>query len=288
MLPLALLGTWMCAGEFLGLYRQADAHAEASGQGRHGALPEGVVVCGGALVVVAASTGPVTIGWPDGGTLGDLGWIALGLVTALLLVLLHEMRYYAGPASSPGVITLRVTRAMFAILYAGGLMGFVILLRVLSGGEWGSDARWGMLALLTTIAVVKCNDSGAYIVGHALGKHRMTPLLSPGKTWEGFAGGFLGAIAAAIVFLGPIATLLGCESQRTTTHWLVGVLLYAVIVGLAGVAGDLAISLMKRDAGVKDSSTWMPGFGGFLDLLDSILLAAPVSYFLWRWGVVGP
>jgi phosphatidate cytidylyltransferase len=145
-----------------------------------------------------------------------------------------------------------------------------------------------MLALLTTIATVKMNDTGAYIAGHAFGRHKMTPKLSPGKTWEGSIGGFLGSIAAAMFFLGPVAGWLGCEYEQTRAEWLTGVLIYAIVVGTAGVLGDLAVSLLKRDAGVKNSSSWMPGFGGFLDLLDSILLAAPVSYALWMGHVVGP
>jgi phosphatidate cytidylyltransferase len=146
-----------------------------------------------------------------------------------------------------------------------------------------------MVALLSTIAVVKLNDTGAYFVGRLLGHHKMTPRLSPGKTWEGSAGGFLLSIAGTGLFLGPIAGAMGCEwGERSTLGWWGGTLVYALLVGLAGVCGDLAVSLLKRDAGIKDSSRWMPGFGGFLDLLDSILMAAPVAYMLWILRVVGP
>jgi phosphatidate cytidylyltransferase len=167
-------------------------------------------------------------------------------------------------------------------------MAMLVQLRLLSGGPWGDDARWGMLALISTIAVVKANDTGAYTFGRLLGKHKMTPTLSPGKTWEGAAGGMAGSLLAALLCLGPLAAQLGCKSERTFVPWLFGCVVFAVVVGIAGMLGDLTISLLKRDAQVKDSSTWMPGFGGVLDLLDSILLAAPVSYFLWVTQIVGP
>ncbi len=293
MLPLALVIAWMCAGEILGLYEKGAANrmgssvAEAK-RDRTKSIPSRPLVYAATMFTVLASTAPMTLYYPDGGVSGRTGWIAWGLIGGLLLALIYEMRYYDGPDQPPGTILTRISRTMFSIAYAGGLMGFVVQLRIISGDKWGDDCRWGMLALLSTIAVVKCNDTGAYFAGHAFGKHKMTPKLSPGKTWEGSIGGFVGAIFAAMLFLGPVADLLGCKTDHGWPQWIAGALTYAVVVGIAGVLGDLAVSLLKRDAGVKDSSTWMPGFGGFLDLLDSILFAAPVSYALWMGHVVGP
>lgn len=293
MLPLALVGAWMCAGEIMGLYEKAAANRAGSSvaeakQDRTESIPWRPLVYAGTMLTVLFATAPMTLYYPDGGVSGRTGWIAWGLIGGLIFALLYEMCTYDGPDQPPGTIATRLARTMFAISYAGGLMGFIVQLRIISGGVWEDDCRWGMLALLTTIATVKMNDTGAYFAGHALGRHKMTPKLSPGKTWEGTAGGFLGSIAGAMFFLGPVAGWLGCEHRQSTGEWLTGVILYALIVGLAGVLGDLAVSLLKRDAQVKDSSTWMPGFGGFLDLLDSILLAAPVSYALWMGHVVGP
>jgi phosphatidate cytidylyltransferase len=293
MLPLALFGAWMCAGEILGLYEKAAANrmgasvAEAK-QDRTKSIPSRPLVYAGTMFTVLASTAPMTLYYPDGGVSGRTGWIAWGLIGGLILAILYEMRTYDGPDQPPGTIATRLARAMFAISYAGGLMGFLVQLRIISGGVWDDDCRWGMLALLTTIATVKLNDTGAYFAGHAFGRHKMTPKLSPGKTWEGIIGGFFGSILGALFFLGPVAHWLGCSYEQSQSEWLVGVLIYAIVVGLAGVLGDLAVSLLKRDAGVKNSSSWMPGFGGFLDLLDSMLLAAPVSYALWMGHVVGP
>jgi phosphatidate cytidylyltransferase len=112
----------------------------------------------------------------------------------------------------------------------------------------------------------------------------MTPLLSPGKTWEGAAGAVVFAAFAAwlvlILWVEHKGTV-GADSQ-SPLPWLV----YGVLVGVVGLLGDLAESLLKRDLGRKDSSSWMPGFGGVLDLLDSILFAAPVAYLLWIAGLV--
>lgn len=293
MMPLALVGVWMCTGEMLGLMAKGGSYGReapaigAISAGR-GGQPHPLVTYVGVLIVVVASTATATFAYPDGGALGQGGWISVGMALALVGALGYEMLTYKGGGSPDGTITARLARTLFVVIYLGLSMGYVVALRLLSGPHDTDPFRWGLLALLTTIAIVKSSDSGAYIAGHALGRHKMTPRLSPGKTWEGFAGGMLAAVGAAFLFLGPIAKLLGCETQRTGVEWWGGVLLFALLVALAGVVGDLAISLLKRDVGAKDSSTWMPGFGGFLDLLDSILLAAPVAHLLWIAGLVGP
>lgn len=285
MLPLALVGAMMCVGEFLGLFASAERHGLSASRSL---LPTRWVVFAGTLLVVVASTAPVTFAFPDGGRLGFGGWMSLGLALALMLVVGEQMRRFQGVTRPDGTIAIRIARAMLVIAYLGISVGFMIGLRILEGPHPTHPARWGLLALLTMVAIVKMSDSGAYITGHAIGRHKMAPKLSPGKTWEGFAGGMVAAVLGALLFLGPIAQWMGCDAQVTGAAWWIGVISFAIVVALAGVVGDLAISLLKRDAGVKDSSTWMPGFGGFLDLLDSILLAAPVAYLLWVAGIVGP
>jgi phosphatidate cytidylyltransferase len=134
--------------------------------------------------------------------------------------------------------------------------------------------------LVSLIAVVKMGDSGAYTVGRLIGRHKMAPVLSPGKTWEGVAG----AIGFAMLGAWMVFRLMPGSSTRTEFRWQW--LVYGAIVGVAGLIGDLAESLIKRDAGRKDSSTWMPGFGGILDVLDSILFAAPIAWILWAIELV--
>ena len=281
LFPLAVVGALLSAGELLGLY-----HSSESRDGRVDAqnLPLDSTVYAGTLLIVLISALPMAAPTFVSTATGWLGWTALGVFLGLLLVLVTEMWRYTAPGRS----TLRLVRTFFAMSYAGGLMAMLVQLRLLGGRPWGNDGRWGMLALVTTIAVVKANDTGAYTVGRLFGRHKMTPTLSPGKTWEGAAGGLVGSLIAALLCLGPLAGRLGCVSDRAWTPWLLGCTVFAIVVGIAGMLGDLSISLLKRDAQVKDSSTWMPGFGGVLDLLDSILLAAPVSYFLWVTGIVGP
>jgi len=134
------------------------------------------------------------------------------------------------------------------------------------------------------VIVVKMGDIGAYTCGRLVGRHKMTPTLSPGKTWEGAVGGMVFACLGSYLALEWLAPALTGAASRLPWGWLP----YGVIVGIAGMVGDLAESLLKRDVGCKDSSTWMPGFGGVLDLLDSVLFAAPVAYLCWALGLVGP
>ena len=114
---------------------------------------------------------------------------------------------------------------------------------------------------------------GAYFAGRFLGRHKATPVLSPKKTWEGFAGGLAASVATALVVwrLGPVFP--GGELA-----WLSAVA-FGLVVGLTGIVGDLAESLVKRDCQKKDASTVVPGFGGVLDVVDSIVFAAPVVYW---------
>jgi phosphatidate cytidylyltransferase len=121
------------------------------------------------------------------------------------------------------------------------------------------------------------SDTGQYFVGRKFGRHKLAPRISPGKTWEGVAGGAAFAIATAC--------LVFHLSGRSTGFF--ATIFYALSLAAAGIVGDLSESMIKRDAGLKDSSTWMPGFGGVLDMLDSLLVAGPVAYLFWALGWVG-
>jgi phosphatidate cytidylyltransferase len=161
--------------------------------------------------------------------------------------------------------------------YVGLLLTFVVQIALGPRGQ-------GLLALLSLIVVVKMGDTGAFTVGSLLGRHKMAPRLSPGKTWEGAAGAVLLAIVGSwCVFslLRPQLTSSGIPGPQML-QWAA----YGLIVGIAGMVGDLAESLLKREADQKNSSAWMPGLGGVLDVLDSILFAAPVAYLCWLTGLV--
>ena len=111
------------------------------------------------------------------------------------------------------------------------------------------------------------NDTGAYLSGITLGKHKLFERISPKKTWEGFAGGLIFTVAVAWLFSGMLGTL-------SATGWMI----VAVIISVSGTYGDLIESMLKRSAGVKDSGSIMPGHGGFLDRFDSVIISFPLVY----------
>jgi phosphatidate cytidylyltransferase len=150
-------------------------------------------------------------------------------------------------------------------LWVGWLIGHFLLLRDLSPAfGWGIGTRWLTLMFLVTWI----NDSAAYFVGKAIGRHPCAPYLSPKKTWEGTIGGWFGGVAATML-LG--AWLVGLP-------WLHGLALGAVVATVAPF-GDLAKSMVKRQNKVKDFSALIPGHGGMFDRIDSLLFVAPVMYY---------
>lgn len=192
----------------------------------------------------------------------------LTFLLCMILVLIGEMRRYR----APGGVIVNAALAVFAIAYVGLLMTATIQLRTVGGNTTG------LVALVSLIAVVKCGDIGAYTIGRIFGRHKMAPVLSPGKTIEGAGGAMLFAAIAAWASLVYLPTLLGEPVGYASVAVAIA---YGVVVGLAGLLGDLAESLIKRDRGAKDSSAALPGFGGVFDVLDSILFAAPVALFFW-------
>ena len=273
LLPLAVVLSLAAAGELLAMFR------------RKGQEPLAWTVYGGTLLVVLAAAAPlVERPMPTDAVIGGLGWLAIGLVAALLLAAVGEMRGYDGSRHT----TVNLSLAVFAVLYAGGLMGFLVQLRMVEvggGGEGVQQGRWGMVALVSLVATVKMSDIGQYTAGRLFGRHKLAPRISPGKTWQGVAGGFLFACVAAWFVLAWCAPRM---AGALASESLVRTILYALALAAAGMVGDLLESLLKRNAGVKDSSTWLPGFGGVLDLLDSLLAAAPVAYLFWALRIVGP
>jgi len=154
-----------------------------------------------------------------------------------------------------------IAAGAFVQSYVVFLGAFTVLLTAQPGGQW-----WTLASLIVVVSV----DVGAYASGINFGKHLMAPLISPKKTWEGFAGS-----AAAALIAGVLLAIFMLQQP-----WWVGLILGSVMVFTATM-GDLAESLIKRDLGIKDISTWLPGHGGFLDRLDSILPSAVAAYALY-------
>lgn len=205
----------------------------------------------------------------QGGSRAETWLGLLGCFTALYLaIFVWEMVWFVSPDRSME----RMALTWFIVGYLGLLPCFFAQLRWLYSVDAQPKAT---AALALAIFVPKGCDIGAYFTGRLLGRHRMTPVLSPKKTWEGAAGGLVFASLAAIGIdrFGPASVLgncLGCE------------VVFGVLVGVAGMLGDLAESLLKRDCQKKDASGAIPGFGGVLDLLDAVIFAAPVVYgCLW-------
>lgn len=150
-----------------------------------------------------------------------------------------------------------ISAGFFSIMYLGFLCAFILGIRV----------QWGPWVLLLFIFTIKSSDIGAYTLGRLFGKHKMAPRVSPGKTWEGLGGAML---FAALVSFG-FSHFSGIMSPLAA-------LLFGAVFGVLGQLGDLAESMIKRDAASKDSSTHIPGFGGILDVIDSPLATAPAAF----------
>ena len=195
------------------------------------------------------------------------GWELLFMVLAFLTLFLLQLRRKDSSQAIVGVST-----ALFGIFYVSWCFSFLIKLRFvegpgLPGGQW-----WVALLLLAT----KGGDIGAYVVGSLLGRHSLLPRISPSKTWEGAAGGLLFSVAAALAF----------RPVFSGVAWPV-LLVFGLLLGILGQLGDLSESLIKRDCQVKDSGRLLPGMGGILDVLDSLLFTAPIGYFYVRKFIIG-
>jgi phosphatidate cytidylyltransferase len=255
LFPLALLLSVLASGEVLWLLAGADRQP----------LAEMLYV--GNFLIVASNAVPMF--WPTFAvrfSFDAFGWPIGTFALCVLAAFIVEIQRF----EKPGEAITRLAVTIFGFAYVGILLTFVVQLP-------------GLLAILSLVIVVKMGDTGAYTVGRLIGRHKMAPRLSPGKTWEGAVGAAAFAVIGSWFIFNVIGgMLIPNRSALEPWRWIV----FGLVVGVAGLLGDLAESLLKRDAGRKDSSPWMPGFGGVLDLLDSILFAAPVAYFCWATSLV--
>ncbi|MFO0843610.1 MAG: phosphatidate cytidylyltransferase [Gemmataceae bacterium] len=193
-------------------------------------------------------------------------WRDMAAVFALAVLagFLWEMAAFR----EPGGVVPRLALLTWMTAYLGLLPSFFVQIRFRPAE---SAPLAGVASLALVIFVPKCCDIGAYVTGRAFGRTRMTPLLSPKKTWEGLAGGLALSVAVAVLLNRAVTEVLRSDAEAA---------LFGLVLGLTGVLGDLAESMIKRDCQKKDASQAVPGFGGVLDVVDSVLFAAPVAY-LW-------
>ena len=180
------------------------------------------------------------------------------------------IRQFPQKLNPAGIETMAVT--LFGLIYVAWLGNFITRINFTS-----DQGRYFVMLL---VVVTKFTDMGAYIIGSTLGRHKMIPRISPKKTWEGTIGGIAFAVGGAVMCLyWPHQLSAGIvASGMNLTHALT----LGLLLGIAAVIGDLAESLIKREAGVKDSSNISPGHGGALDMLDSFLFTAPLLYVYMR------
>ena len=162
------------------------------------------------------------------------------------------------------------------ILYIGWLLSHLVALRGLADGR-----NWVFFALFITWA----SDTTAFFIGKKLGKHKLAPNISPGKTWEGAIGGIFGAIILSLFFTLPkLFTIPNPLYLQDFSYWQA--ILLSILVSIVGQGGDLVESLLKRNMGVKDSGKLVPGHGGFLDRIDSVVFAGIVVYYYVIWAIL--
>lgn len=221
------------------------------------------------LVLVPWWCGPHT-GDP-GRTLADLGFTVGTLVAVASIACIWIV--FRGTVE--GALA-HLTSTLFVVSYVGLFLAFAVRLRMHYPGYLG------VLCVFYYLMITKSADIGAFFVGTAIGKHKLIPSLSPKKSVEGLAGGIVFSIAVAFALhawlLAPQFARAGLPSLPA---WLI--VLFAVVMTLGGLLGDLVESAIKRSASLKDSSGLVPGFGGFFDVSDSFIFTAPAAWLLLTW-----
>ncbi|WP_051217775.1 phosphatidate cytidylyltransferase [Nocardioides insulae] len=218
-------------------------------------LPEQPLMVGGVVMVVVA-----------------YAWGAEALVTATAVTALVIMLWLLRRGVEGYVRT--ATAAVFTVVYVPFLGSFVALMLAEGGRTGGGFSDAGVKGIVTFVLVTIASDTGGYIAGVLFGKHPMAPVISPKKSWEGFAGSIVLCVAAGV----------GCVVFLLDGDWWIG-----VAAGLIGVVmatlGDLCESVIKRDLGIKDMSQVIPGHGGLMDRLDSLLATIAPLWLLLHYAV---
>lgn len=209
-------------------------------------------------------------------TLGVI-FVSLRWLPVVAIVLLGMAIWLRGPTRRPG---LAVAATLFGIMYAG-LFTYAYSIRY---HQYAVGAAAGSVLLALPLVVTWITDVGAYLIGRTFGKKKLMPSVSPGKTIVGSLGGLAFAVIAAWLYVDYLLEPYAHLSMRPA-----GALAFGFLISVAAQTGDLAESLLKREAGVKNSSGLIPGHGGMLDRIDSLLFALPAAYLLLDlWLIPAP
>lgn len=227
------------------------------------------LIAASAAIVVASNWLPIVWTSPVWNDLpiSRLGPPFLAYAIVVMALLGNALLRYRAPGGN--LETLGVE--LLGVSYLGVLLSATAELRWIAGPELC------YLPLASVVVVTKCGDTSAYFAGRTFGGRKLSPLISPGKTWAGAYGSLVGAAAGGWLCLSLVPTWFS-SVPPAAWYWS---LFYGVLVGMLGIVGDLAESLIKRDVGRKDSAPLLPGFGGLLDLLDSVIFVGPAAYLLW-------
>jgi phosphatidate cytidylyltransferase len=190
----------------------------------------------------------------------------------ILFVLGLCVRQFLSRRNTTGLLAISTT--LFGLMYVPWLLNFIQKINFFPDVD-------GHYYLLYFVLITKFSDTGAYAVGSLIGKHKMIPRISPGKTWEGFGGAIALSTLASVVFVHFLGSRM---AGMNTVHAVI----LGIVLSVSAVVGDLIESLFKREAGVKDSGQLFPGIGGILDLLDSLLFNAPIMYLYLRHVLTRP
>lgn len=264
----SILAIVMAAREMAGLLAASIGHVSLT------------IVIAGSLVVGLANWWPHVIALAIGVPMGQpnallfdpmapvnaLAWPLWAFVSVVMASFLCLSLQF----EKPGTTMATLAASILAIAYVGLLGSFIIQHR------WLEGSHHGVIPLMILVATAKGADIGAYTTGRAFGRHKLWPVISPNKTIEGAVGGLIFAVFATAIVVG-----FARYAMHTYTLSWRATLGYGFVVGTAAQLGDLMESMIKRDGDAKDADSTIPGFGGLLDVLDSLLFAGPVSYAYW-------
>ena len=227
--------------------------------------PLGVIIAGGAAGFVLLAAAQTAEG---GAGAGFAGWTA-----ALVIAASTAAIWMRGVTGQP---LLAVSTTVFGAIYTGGLLAYGMFLRHLPG----VTTSWhGTALVFAPVLLTWTSDTAAYFTGRQWGRRKLIPHVSPGKTVEGSVGALVGTVLVAAAYTLVLAR------YPTYQLGLAEAVVFGVLISVVAQVGDLVESLLKRDAGLKDSGTLLPGHGGALDRFDSILFTLPVAYAFFRYIV---